>query len=182
MNRGAVLLSALFAGAAAACAQSPGHWDTTKAQGAAAVESGDCARAWTLIWPWARRGQIEARAILAGGVAAAGLTPPGGSGDSISQFRHAVILSVHGAAEGDTTATEVLRSLVRTEPVSQMGGHALVQCLDSGNPPRSCVANAVAAGFVPDFESYARQIDDGSRFRPARCAVSGGSENTLPKQ
>lgn len=182
MNRAALLLSALLVGALAACAQGPRDWDTAKARGAAAVESGDCARAWSLIWPWAKRGQIEARAILAGGVAAAGLTPPGGSGDAISQFRHGLILSVHGAAEGDRTATEILRSLVRSELVSQMGGQGLLQCLDSGTPPRPCVANAVAAGFVPDFESYARQIDDGSRSRPARCAVSGDSESTLPKQ
>lgn len=159
MNRGAMALVALVAGATVACAQVPDDWDRSKTQAAAAVESGDCARAWNLIWPWARRGQVEARAILAGGAVANGLTPPGGSGDAVSQFRHALILSVHGAAGGDAKTMEMLRAVVRPELVSHMGGRALKRCLDAGNPPHRCVADAVEAGFVPDFESYADEID-----------------------
>lgn len=176
MNRGAMVLVALVAGATAACAQVPDDWDTAKAQAAAAVESGDCGRAWDLLWPWAGRGRIEARAILAGGVVAAGLTPPGGSGDAVSQFRHALVLSVHGAAGGDAKALEILRALVRPELVSRMGGRALKRCLDAGSPPRGCVADAVEAGFVPDFENYASEIDAASAARPARCARPGGTD------
>ena len=154
-----IMLIAFIATTTLACAQITNNWETAKKQGEAAVDSGDCAQAWNLIWPWARSGQVEARAILAGGVFAAGLTPPGGSGDAISQFRHAVILAVHGAAEGDPAATELLHSLIRTELVSDMGGRKMKLCLEAGLAPHICVAEAVKLGFVPDFDAYAKEID-----------------------
>lgn len=169
-----VTLLVFFITVSFAWAQTPGDWQAAKKQGATAVESGDCARAWDIIWPWARNGKIEARAILAGGVFAIGLTPPGSGMDAISRFRHALILAVHGAAEGDSVATELLYGYIRTEVVSEMGGRKMKQCLDAGHPPNRCVADAVKQGFVPSFEAYAQEIDVLSAVAGASAALCKG--------
>lgn len=162
-------LAALVAATTIACAEVPGEWEAAKKQAAAAVDSGDCASAWSLVWPWARSGNIEARAILATSMVAAGLTPPGSRGDAISLFRHSLVLAVHGAADGDRAATELLHALIRTELVSDMGGAQLKRCLDAGTFSRTCVANAVNDGFVPDFADYSIEID-------ATASATGAAE------
>ncbi len=144
-----------------ACAQQRlSDWETAKIQAMTAIDSGDCTGAWNLVWPWAREGNIEARAVLASGVVAAGLTPPGSHGDAVSQFRHSVILAVHGSADGDPVTMEFLNALIRTNLVSDMGGDKLKRCLDAADtPPHTCIASAINDGFVPGFQDYSREID-----------------------
>lgn len=171
-------LVVLVAPSAFADSQIIGDWESAKTQGTSAVESGDCALAWNLIWPWARKGQVEARAILAGGVVVAELTPPGSGKDAISRFRHAVILAVHGAAEGDRTATELLDGFLRIDIVLDMGGRPLKRCFEAGILPATCVGEAVKSGFVPDFRDYAREVDAVSKSAGAAQASCGsGNKN-----
>ncbi|NOX42164.1 MAG: hypothetical protein GXP19_00275 [Gammaproteobacteria bacterium] len=180
-----IVMIAFITATAIACAQT-GDWGAAKAQAATAIDSGDCAGAWNLVWPWARKGNIEARAILATGVVAAGLIPPGGHGDAISQFRHSVILAVHGAADGDRATTVFLRALIRDNLISDMGGDRLKRCLDADTPPRTCVAGAINDGFVPDFEDYSREIDAYTSTPDAPAAScrlgEGALEQPLPVQ
>lgn len=132
-------------------------WENTKKQALAAINSNDCATAWNLIWPWAQRGNLDARAILATSMVAVRLTPPGNS-DTISRFRHSVILAVHGVANGDPAATELLYALIKSKHIMDMGGRKLKRCVDAGKSPRLCVEKAVKDNFVPSFEDYSKEI------------------------
>lgn len=161
---------------AIACAKPSSDWEAAKTQAATTIDSGDCAGAWNLVWPWARRGNIEARAILATGVVAAGLIPSGSHGDAISQFRHSVILAVHGVADGDRATIELLNALMRSDVVSDMGGDRLKRCLDADTPARTCIANAINDGFVPDFGDYAREIDANASAPGAPAASCRSAE------
>jgi hypothetical protein len=162
-----------------ACAQTSSRWGEVREQAGVAIMSGDCARGWDLIWPWARDGSVEARAILASGMLAAGLNPPGGRGDAVSRFRHSLILAVYGSAGGDAAATELLNALIRVEMVARMGGRELGTCLESGATHEVCVARSVKDGFIPDFSDYAREIDAlaSARGAPeASCLVPNNSQ------
>jgi hypothetical protein len=175
----ALLISSLVA-----CARANDNWMDVKNQASSAINAGDCSKAWELVWPWAKRGNLEARAILATGMLAAGLTPPGGRDDAITRYRDSVILAVHGAAGGNAAATEMCLALIQEEPVSAMGGNQLSNCLKTGSNPQTCVDSAINSGFVPAFADYAREIDavasipDASK---ATClAPSKTDSNDLP--
>ena len=181
------LTAAFIVVTAVACTQplgDLGDWEAAKTEAATTIDSGNCAGAWNLVWPWARRGNIEARAILATGVVAAGLIPPGSYGDAISQFRHSVILAVHGAADGDRATMELLNALIRTDLVSDMGGDRLKRRLDTDKPPRTCIATAIKDGFVPNFEDYSREIDANTSAPgapAASCRPAEEGQQPLPQ-
>lgn len=175
-----ITLFALLAAATMACAGANDDWAGAKKQASSAIDARDCSKAWNLVWPWAKRGNMEARAILATGMLAAGLTPPGGRADAISRYRDSVILAVYGAAGGDTAATELCLALIQNNLVSDMGGKRLAHCLKAGTAPQTCVDNAVNNGFVPDFESYSREIDavaSAPGAPKASCQIPGKAES-----
>jgi len=179
-----IILTVLFWVGPVAYAQKESDWEITKNKAASLINSKDCANAWQLIWPWARKGNIEARAILATAIYAAGLIPPNSTSDAITLFRHSLILSVHGSANGDPAALELLHALLREKLISDMGGSVLEGCLNIGTPPSKCVENAVIDGFVPSFYDYAREIDTLSRADwslKASCRHGDGANGeTLP--
>lgn len=142
-----------------ACAGANDDWIETKKQASSAIDAKNCSKAWELVWPWAKRGNVEARAILATGMLAAGLTVPGGRDDAITRYRDSVILAIHGAADGDAAATEMALALVRIDHVAKMGGAQFADCINAGTAPKTCVDNATSSGFVPDFAEYSREID-----------------------
>ncbi|MCP4341808.1 MAG: hypothetical protein GY799_23735 [Desulfobulbaceae bacterium] len=149
-----------------------------------AINSNDCATAWDLIWPWAQKGNLDARAVLATSIFVVQLTPPGICGDAISRFRHSVILAVHGATNGDPAATELLHALIKTKQIMAIGGGNLTRCFEMGKPPRLCVEEAVANGFVPSFEDYSKEIEIISaspNSHKASCNISVGVQD-LPTQ
>lgn len=151
-------------------AKSAETWESTQVLAAAAVDAGDCATAWKLIWPWARSGNIKARALLAGGMVAVGLIPPGSGQDALSRYRHAVIFGVYGAAGGERTAIEQLHALIGNGAVADLGGQKLDRCLGIDRDPQDCVTEAVTSGFVPDFDAYAREIDAAANLPGAGAA------------
>jgi hypothetical protein len=143
-----------------AYAQEKSDWETTKKQLEVVVNAHDCSRVWNLTWPWARSGVVEARAFLAGGMhpLGLGLIPPGTS-DSRAIARHFLILTAYGAVDGDRAVTEMLHEVLRMDLVSDMGGKNLKSCLDAGKTARTCVDAAVKEGFLPDFKTYAKEIE-----------------------
>lgn len=168
---------------AVSCASATG-WQDIKKQALVAVNSNDCETAWNLIWPWAQRGNLEARAILATSMVVAKLTPPSNSDDAISRFRHFIILAVHGAANGDSAAVEVLYSLIKDKQIMDIGGRKLIRCFDAHKEPLFCVEEAVKDGFIPSFEDYVKEIEIMSKFSNlprASCKISVG-EHDLPTQ
>ena len=154
-----VTLIALLTTVSTACAQTNSDWIEAKQQASLAIDAGECSKAWELVWPWAKRGNVEARAILATGMLAAGLSLPGGRNDAITRYRDSLILAVHGAAGGDAAAKEMSLGLVQNSLVSDMGGAQFTACLKADTAPQTCVDSAIKNGFIPDFANYAREID-----------------------
>lgn len=184
MNKCAPILTTLLASAVIGCTPTMVEWPTAKQRAAAHVDGADCAKAWDLLWPWAKNGRTEARAILAGGIHASGLTPPGASTDAVTRFRNLVILTVHGAADGDATTMTILKGLLASDLATNIGGRKLKTCLDAGRAPDVCVRVAIESGFVPSFAEYARQIDAtaSSSPRPAQCALPRNTPLPVPVQ
>lgn len=164
------------------CAQSVDDWVSVKAKISDKVDSGDCAGAWDLIWPWAQRGSTEARAILAKGVAFNGLIPPGSYGDAISLYRHAVILAVYGVIDADSSTVKLLNKLIQTGPVLSIGGDKLKRCLNTANLARICTAQAIKSSFVPAFENYSREVNANAAIpgAPEASCYSGEKPQPLP--
>jgi hypothetical protein len=150
----------------------------------------DCEAAWNAVWPYAKSGETEARLWLAFFTHIWGLVPPGVGNDSLTRLRNQVILSVHGfpysdnwfekfskgemaLSSGDDLARRGLKGLLGQDFLAKRGGRELVQCLDDGTDPKACISLAVESGFVPDFESFAREVDAlaSANLAPARCVV-----------
>ncbi|WP_343847388.1 hypothetical protein [Bowmanella denitrificans] len=182
MKRAILTLLLLASYSAITSCQAIESWEESKNEALRSVNSGDCATAWNIIWPWARDGKTEARSLLATGIYSAGITPPG-SKDAITLLRHTFILSVHGSVNGDAATLELLHSLLNTELLADMGGKPLQRCLSTNRQPGDCIADAVNAGLVPDFQDYALEIDALSKVLSpvSSCRTSGSaSSESLP--
>lgn len=168
---GLVVCMLMAAGAMSADTQSATAWEEAKTRAVAYVDSGECDRAWDVLWPWAKSGQGEARAILAGGIFAAGLIPPGGTADTATRIRDMLTFAVHGLAGPGGGTREIVDGLLQSELVTAMGARELRRCLASDKAAAACVDVAVESGFVPEFADFAQDIDLAAAARPrdARC-------------
>lgn len=157
-------------------------WPDAKAIAERAINAGDCAEAWYAVWPAAKNGVFEARSILAGGVYALGMMPPGATRDAINRMRTTLVLSAHGAGTGDPKDLEFLQLLLAPEIFGE-SGESLSTCLSQPNPDQNaCVASAVEDGFLPSFETYASEVDTLAAASPSAlptCEIQ--SESTLPE-
>lgn len=134
-------------------------WTEAKPAIGEAVNERDCEQVWELTWPWAKAGESEARWGLATGVVTMGLMPPGVGRDAITRFRHVMVMSVHGAAAGQPSSTELLATVLPTD-LQPVMGRQLLRCLTDGKQPaQDCVDAAVAEGLVPSFAAYAAELD-----------------------
>lgn len=139
-------------------AQAATDWRTAKAQAIQALDTGNCAKVWQLVWPWARNGNAQAQAMLATGAHAAGLMPPGSPRDGLARLRHMLILSAHGALDGDTANAELLNSLLQEKIIADAGGRELRQCLAGKSSPPHCIKAAVERGLIPSMENYSKEL------------------------
>ncbi|MBM7067851.1 hypothetical protein [Actibacterium sp. 188UL27-1] len=136
-----------------------------------ALENGDCAKVWDMLWPHAKAGEVQARADLATLPYLRDFHYPGLAGDQISRTRDTLILAVHGAANGDPTAVETARAYLEVSNA----GRAVSSCLEGATDPSAaarCVEGAVADGVIPDFPSFALGLDTVATLDaalPARC-------------
>ncbi len=157
------------------------QWQAAKQQAALAFEAGQCGSAWKLIWPWARAGNAQARAMLATGAYAAGLMPPGMPADALARLRHTLVLAAHGAQANDAANDELLRSLLKTELLANAGGRELAQCLVATPAAKECVTEAVKTGLVPSFEAYAKELDElKQRNKQAAASCNKAATEGLP--
>ena len=72
----------------------------------------------------------------------------------------------------------VLERVIEDLGAYPIGGRDLLDCLDADVEPETCIDRAVDNGFVPSFESFAREVDAVSEWdfsQPARCIGSYGS-------
>lgn len=154
-----IRLLALVAAASSAATVLAESWAEAKLAIAEAVNERDCDQVWELTWPWAKAGESEARWGLATGVVTMGLMPPGAGRDTVTRFRHVVVMSVHGAAAGQPSSAELLATILPTD-VEPVMGRQLLRCLTDGKQPaQDCIDAAVAEGLVPSFTAYAAELD-----------------------
>ena len=165
-----------------AVAQAATDWRATKAQAEQAFDVGNCAKVWQLVWPWARNGNAQAQAMLATGAHAAGLLPPGSPRDALARLRHMLILAAHGALDDAAANTELLNSLLQEHIIADAGGRELRLCLAGKSVPPHCIKAAVARGFIPSMESYARELDRAEKHfnASATCDIPPAPPKPMP--
>lgn len=162
-------------------AQSHSDWTTAKTEAFRNLANEhDCEAFWNTVWPWAKQGETEARAMLASLVAWGGLMPPGSSDAYTSRFEHAVTLLIHGGfyayPDPETGPDWGLRNRL-TRAFSGDDGLLNRQfkdmsiCIGKGAQTKDCIDQSVKAGLVQPFSDYAAKIDilSQSHFKPARC-------------
>ena len=127
-----------------------------------------CLMLWNTWWPWAKKGNLEARAGLLAYVFPTAsdsgiLIPPGSAGDYVSQVRNALILGAN-IASADSGQDKKLQDeykdtfelLYKLYLNDGSRGSAFAECMKD-RPPRECVYNY--GDLFPSFQQYAVQID-----------------------
>lgn len=126
-----------------------------------------CDRVWTTLWPWAKRGNMEARflifMLMVPPPDADFLRAPGNSGDYATTMRDALVMAVHSLDFDDHSSerahyrevtVNLLRSIGRDD--SPDVGPVLT-CMRRSRT--GCSEIAVKEMLVPSFDDYVRQID-----------------------
>lgn len=136
----------------------------------------DCRIRWNILWPWAKKGNLEARAILSMLTFTAWpLTPqiflPGRSGDQLSSMRDAAILSIHsiGVRFDDNNQQARYDSQSKTiynEFLPNVAFGSIFQACLKEKPGEYCtrLASSYAGDpirwkLIPTFKDYAAEID-----------------------
>ncbi|MCC7305011.1 MAG: hypothetical protein IT558_01995 [Alphaproteobacteria bacterium] len=130
------------------------------------VQEEKCSEYWNILWPWAKKGNLEARALLLISLAPPPdmniIYAPGSSGDYISKLRDITIMSVHSHGYKEKWF-EDYKNLI-SDLYVQVGfdeisaGKDFLKCVKD-TPSANCIDIAVKEKLVPSFEEYASQID-----------------------
>jgi len=174
-------------------AQVSSDWNVAKKNAFQLAASGDCDGGWNIMWLWANRGEIDARRSLLWAAMLGGLAPPGFSQDPFAQMTYMFVLLVYAGPydmewleqnapyvdlapwDDHDLLPDTLRSFATKHGLfARMGGRELAACLDRNIDPDICIDEAVASGFVPDFATYAAEIDSlvDAGAMPAVCIES----------
>lgn len=145
-----------------------------------------CQQSWNILWPWAKKGNLEARAELLGDYYAYKRSMPG-HGDWISIKRDLIVLLIHSAGYN-------YKDNRRYEGSRMMPFEILKELLDSDYPSAkefsvcrsdslttACADQVIKLGLVPSFEDYAAEIDfQISRGKVSRCGGGMAFVGTTP--
>ena len=154
-------------------AQDDVSWSTDRKHVEGILKSGNvdenlCQDAWGTLWSWAKRGNLDARAMLSFYL----LPPPymsiilmpGRSSDYISRTRDALVVSTHSVGghldeqQEDDFYYSLLTSLYSELPFRNIGGAKVLMCLQEKRSS-TCADVAVKAKLVPSFDVYAAEVD-----------------------
>lgn len=129
-----------------------------------------CYETWNVLWPWAKKGNLEARAMLFVAITPfmhiGAVAVPGNNGDSITTMRDSLIMAVHseGYKGGDSerafmnALNEFRQSIYKGFALnSYSSGREFLECVQKKK--QGCSTIAVTEGLVPSFEDYAREKD-----------------------
>ena len=133
-----------------------------------ASDENKCIAIWDILWPWAKRGNLEARELLFSAVYPTApdmisLELPGSAGDVLSRRRDAIILAVHtiGFHTGEESIDQNYESDSKhfySAFLNDGGqGSAFLKCINT-EPNNECAKRFVGILF-PTFDRYAAQID-----------------------
>jgi len=155
-------------------------WDLPEFnQAGEAYKREDCRGAWDMVWPFAKKGNHEARYFLHGTMVDR-MIPPGDSGHPRSIFlRHNLTLAAYGTLAraqpgmGDPNhrGTRVeIPNLINALTLGAKGDR-VAQCYKSASPFQTCLDLAVSLGVVQKFEEYALSTEAAARETglAARC-------------
>lgn len=143
------------------------EWAAAKANLEKLVSEGKCDDYWSAIWPFAKKGNLEARMILltllAPPVHGTQIIPPGSTGDLVSKLRDIIIMAVHSS---DYTGSEDFNQYYKDlayDLYTKQGfdesveGRAFLKCVSLKS--NDCATIGVKGKLVPSFDDYAKQID-----------------------
>lgn len=138
-----------------------------------ALDKEDCSGVWDLLWPWAKKGNLEARVLLFNAMINDGVTPPGRVDYDFKKYTHdalAMALYSYGydgtAADDFYRKAEVMWSVYGKWPDLTPFRLCVVEAKSS-----TCVAHAVSAGFIPSFDEYAKEIDQAAQTHQSLCRM-----------
>jgi len=142
----------------------------------AEYESNGCTGVWNYLWPMAKRGSGDARALLAAYIIYVQLDPTGRSSDIFSAIRTTVFFSAHALEGSDAlldertegypyTFRETILEVFRRPSIAREGGSHFLSCLEAKDAT-DCIAVYENMGFLPGFESYAAEVDAMARINP----------------
>lgn len=147
-----------------ALGKEPVSWEQDKARFEKQIfpkgnEEKKCQAAWNLLWPWARKGNLEARALLLMDAYTNGRIMPGRNRDWITVSRDMMILAVHSAGVEGETYNKILDEQYKTEfAKSVFSKGSDLNCFVQSRS-QDCTKTAVAHHVVPSFKQYADEID-----------------------
>jgi hypothetical protein len=134
-----------------------------------------CQHNWDFVWPWAKRGNLQARAmiyVLLTIPKRQRLVMPGLPTDDLSLFRDTIIFYVHslGVQYEDVVDEDILSvsgemaefhqgEIGRLYSVTSTHLRACIKAAHSREAVQPCAKVAVDEGIVPSFESYAAEVD-----------------------
>jgi hypothetical protein len=131
-----------------------------------ALNRGDCAKAWNVVWPLAKAGIHEARYFLWISMILK-LVPPGHDRHEFSKeerMTHLLTLGAHGVLSRDqrggrehTWARKDIPVLIRS--LYGPSGEKAARCYEAGDPFGICLDQAISLGVVKRFADYARDVD-----------------------
>ncbi len=166
--RSTLLLTAMFvciALSTSVSAKEDPEWLDKTRNAPRLLQAKDCADLWNVLWPEAKAGDLEARAILFYFMIPPPdltfLYAPGNSGDLVSRQRDITTMAVHSQAY-DGPFEPGYRDLVYERFVSagfaiSLKGDQFLECVKTSGD--NCADIAVKAKLVPSFEDFAKQID-----------------------
>ncbi len=149
------------------------NWPKAKALAQILYNRETCDKMWDILWPWAKKGNVEARSMLAKNILLAGMWPPGSTSDMLSYIRHATIFAIHGLANHEVAGKKLLPFADRIQGAELFSVILIYDaCIDQKKTSEVCTNEMIQSGFIPDFESYSREIDAAvmAGLKPARCS------------
>lgn len=142
-------------------------WQAEKVRLENLIQAGKCAEYWDVLWPSAKEGNLEARAILltllAPPVHGTQVFAPGSAGDLVSRLRDIVIMAVHTSDyRGSEDSTKYYRELaydlyLKNGFDQTTDGQEFLKCVRE--EANGCAEIAVKGHLVPSFEDYANQVN-----------------------
>lgn len=145
------------------------EWAEAKQAALQSMENGDCAALWRTAWPFAKRGELEAQAILGGTVYARALTPPGAGRDVLPRLRSILTLYSSSAANGDERSGGIIAGVLSADVFSEGRGAEHAACLREGDNMANCISAAIDDGLFPAFHDWAIEIDKLADGGSAEC-------------
>lgn len=131
-----------------------------------AAKEKNCQAMWNMLWPEAKKANLQARRMLSLSVAPLmhmdQIVMPGHSDDFITHLRDGLILMVHSSGvkyEKEYAGDQILENLFYSKVLSKEAHNRFWDCVLNVKSER-CTAIAVEDNIVPPFNDYVAEIDE----------------------